>query len=82
MSLGLGTLVLTLTAELGSEMAVSMAALLDGGVESSLDVGVFHDDELLYFSESFKEPRDWGCESSSRILEGVGERQSESETWG
>jgi hypothetical protein len=54
MSLGLGTLVFALTAEFGSEMAVSMATLLqDDRFESSLDVGVFHDEELLRLNESF-----------------------------
>jgi hypothetical protein len=53
MSLGLGTPVLAVTAEFGSEMAAFMATQLDGGVESSLDVCVFHDEELLWLNESF-----------------------------
>jgi hypothetical protein len=50
MSLGLGTLVFAVAAEFGSEMAAIMATPL---VESSLDVCVFHDEELLWLNESF-----------------------------
>jgi hypothetical protein len=54
MSLGLMTLVFALTAEFGSEMAVSMTALLeDGGIESTLDVSIFHDEEFLWLNKSF-----------------------------